>query len=322
MAFVSRALSFEFIKGPDAKGTPQTFANGSNIIKIPEGNMASVRVLNAGTPGMGHADITIWGLTASIMNEISTLGVIVSLQPGNLVAVYASNTGGTSKSLVFKGTIWQAMPQFNRQPETPLWIDAYDTLQIATIQAAAVSFTGSTDLITLLQQLCNTAGYKFENNGVSGISLERPYQWGSPRDQIISVLQAVRTRGVTGAFVEDQTLAIWPTTKARGGIVPLVKPGTIQDPGTLIGYPNYTVAGLDFRCVYTPALKFGGQVQLQTSIPFLDNQNGAIKSGDGLWNITAGLSAHLDAQIPGGKWENIVEAVRSGYPTPVVSTQG
>jgi hypothetical protein len=312
VSFVGRALSLTFVKGPDAQGNPQTFANGSNTITIPEGNMASVRVLNAGTPGMAHADITVWGLTADIMNQISTLGIIVSLQPGNLVAVYASDAGGANKSEVFKGCIWQAMPQFNRQPETPLWIDAYSGLEVATNATAATSFTGDSDLITILQQLCKTAGYKFENNGVSGVSLSRSYLWGSPRDQIISVLQSVRTRGVTGAFVENQTLAIWPTTKARGGNVPIVRAGTATTPGTLIGYPTYTVGGVDFRCIYNPNLRFGGQVQLETSLP----------QASGLWNITAGLSAHLDAQIPGGKWENIVEAIRTGYPTPVVSTQG
>lgn len=312
MSFVGRALSFTFVKGPDAQGKPQTFSNGSNTISIPAGNQASLRLFNANSPGYGHAEVTIWGLTQSIMNEVSTLGVIVSLQQGNLVGIYASDADGSNKSLVFTGSIWEAKPLFNRQPETPLWIDAYAGLEIAANSTQVVSFTGDADLVTILQQLCTRAGYKFEPNGVSGVSLSRSYLWGAPRDQIMSVLQSVRTRGVMGTFVENQTLAIWPIKGARGGIVPLVKPGTSTVPGTLIGYPDYTPTGVDFRCIYNPNIKFGGQVQLETSLP----------QASGLYNVTSGLSAHLDAQIPGGKWENIVQAVRTGYPTPVVSTLG
>lgn len=321
MSFVGRALSFTLIKGNDAQGRPQTFSNGSNTITIPAGNMASVRALNFGSPGMGHAEITIWGLTPSIMNEISTLGIVVTLQPKNLIAVYASDANGENKSEVFKGGIREAMPLYGRQPETPLWIDAFAGMDIATSQADPVSFTGSAEITVILKRLCDAAGYQFEPNGVSGVSLSRSYLWGSPRDQILSVLQAVRTRGVAGAFVENQTVAIWKTTSARNGIVPIIKAGDATTPGTLIGYPTYTNAGLDIRCIYTPDLRFGGQCQIETSIP-LTAQNGALKSGDGLWNITTGLSAHLDAQIPGGKWENLVEAVRAGYPTPTVSRQG
>lgn len=312
MSFVGRALSFTFVKGPDPKGKPQTFSNGSNTISIPAGNQASIRLLNANSPGYGHADITIWGLTQSILNELSTLGIIVRRQQSNLVAVYASNADGGNKNQVFNGCIWQALPQFNRQPETPIWIDAYAGLEFATSSAEAVSFTGSADLVTILKQLCKQIDYKLESNGVTGISLSRSYLWGSPRDQIMSVLQSVLTRGVMGAFVEDNTLAIWPTQGARGGVTPLVRPGTTQAPGTLIGYPDYSPTGVDFRCIYNPNIRFGGQVQLESSLP----------QASGLYNITAGLSANLDAQIPGGKWENVVQAIRMGYPSPVISTLG
>lgn len=312
MSFVGRALSFKFVKGADAQGKPQTFANGSDTIEIPAGNMASVKVLNANTPGMGHADITIWGLTPDIMNAVNTLGIIVRLQPANLVAVYASDADGSNKSEVFRGCIWEAKPLFDRQPEAPLWIDAYAGLDIAVGMADPVSFTGSADVTVILKQLCDRAGYKFEPNGVTGVSLSRSYLWGSPRGQIISVLQSVLTRGIGGAFVENQTVAIWPINGARGGVIPLIKPGTTQEPGTLIGYPTYTIGGIQFRCIYNPNVRFGGQVQLETSL----------FQASGIWNVIAGLSATLDAQIPGGKWENLIEGTRQGTSSPIVVPSG
>jgi hypothetical protein len=230
-----------------------------------------------------------------------------------------------NNSEVFKGCIWEAKPLFNLQPEVPLWIQAFDGLQIATNPVAATSFTGSTDVVVMLRRLCSAAGYKLEPNGVSGVSLSSSYLWGSPRDQILSVLSAIRTRGISGAFVEDSTLAIWPAKGARNSTnIPLIQPGTAQVPGTLIGYPVYTQSGIDFRCIYNPNIKFGGQVQIKTSVPtsLPSVPESMTISADGLWNVTAGLSAHLDAQIPNGKWESLVEAVRAGYGTPPVAQEG
>jgi hypothetical protein len=280
-------------------------------------------MLNAGLTSMPHAYITIWGLTQSIMNDLSTLGVIVRLQPSNLVSVYATDEqGGTP--LVFTGAIWQAVPDYNRQPETPLWVDAYGGLDIAVAGANPMEHPASADAVIMLQTLCNMANpkYTFESNGISGIPLNTQYLYGSIRDQILTVLGALQNRGISGAFVENQTVAIWRNTGARGGIVPLVSAGTPVAPGTLIGYPSYNNSGINFRCLYNPNIKFGGQVQVQTSLPLTSISAPGITnpaSSGSLWNVY-GLSHELDSQIHGGKWETIVEAYRAGYPSPVIAT--
>lgn len=305
MALVGRALSFTFVRGGGG-----TFANGATTISIPPGLQASVRISQAGQPGMASAVATIYGLTPDVMNLVSTMGVIVTLQPRNLVIIGAGDVGQNNLPTCFKGGILQGAPDLNRQPESPLVITAFASLDIATLPATPQSYVGASDISVILSSLCIQANYKFENNGITGINLSNAYLWGSPRDQIMQVLKAVKSRGVTGAFVENDTvLAIWPTTGARGGIVPIIKPGTTADPGTLIGYPTYTQFGVDFRCIYNPNIKFRGQVQLQTSLP----------SAAGLWDVY-GFAHSLDAQMPNGLWETTVQANRAGYPTPIIAT--
>lgn len=309
MAFVGRALSFTFTKGGGG-----TFPNGSTSITIPPGNMAQVRVTQPGMPGMGGLQASVWGLTADIMNQVNTLGVIVTLQPAkNFVTIEASDDTGANKSVVFTGAIYQCVPDFNQQPESPLTIEAWAGLDIASLPFKPISFTGGADLIVMLQQICSQVGYKLENNGVSGVQLNNPYQWGSARDAIEDIRRSVINRGVTiDIDVLSRTVAVWYTQKSRGGGagIPLVTPGTATAPGTLIGYPAYTMSGvgIKFRCIYTPQLRRGGQVQLETSLP----------SGKGLFTVY-GLAHSLDAQIPGGRWESQVEATRQGYPVPQVS---
>lgn len=305
MAFVERALSFVFTK---ADGS--AFANGAKTITIPPGNMASIRVSGAGMPGMGGLQATVWGLTQDVMNQLSLLGVRVTLQPRNLVRVLAMNADGTNSSTAFYGGIRTCYPDFNGQPNPFLSFQAYSGMDIAALPPISQGYNGQADLITVLQSICDTVGYTLENNGVSGVSLASSYHWGSPRDALVAIRQAMAPRGVEIDIPTENgtTVAVWYIAKARGGAnIPLVSAGDANAPGTLIGYPTYTEFGIDFRCVYTPGIRRGGQVQVQSSLP----------SATGLWNLY-GFAHALDAQIPSGKWETMAQANRSGYPQPPI----
>jgi len=309
MALVQRAMAFTFTMGPDAKGNPQTFPGGSNSITIPVGNQASMRMLNAGAPGSAQCTAMIWGLTPDVMNAVNTLGTVVSLNPGNLFSVAAGTADGVV-STVFVGAIWEAVPDMNQQPDPPLIVRAQASLDIAVNPVPPVSYTGTSDISVILTDLCTRAHYYFESNGVTGFSLSNSYLYGSPREQITKVARALEHRGVSWAFIENgRTFAIWPTKGARlGDTIPEVSAGDQNAPGTLIGYPSYNVGGVNFRCVWNPNLRIGGQVSLKTSL----------FKADGLYTIQ-GLGANLDSQIPGGKWESTVDATRFGYQTPVVA---
>jgi hypothetical protein len=116
--------------------------------------------------------------------------------------------------------------------------------------------------------------------------------------------------------VENTTVVVYYTAKGRGKVgIP-----TIDPEHGLIGYPSYTNFGIDFRCIYAPTLRKGGQVQIRSALPGAQSSNpsfGANASANGLWNIY-GLSHSLDSQIPNGLWESTVQATRTGYPQPIV----
>lgn len=301
MAFVARALSFVFTK---ADGS--AFKNGAKTITIPPGNMASVRISSAGMPGMGGMQATVWGLTQHVMNQLSLLGQQVTLLPSQMVRVLAMNADGTNTSTAFYGGIYNCFPDFNGQPNPFLSFQAYAGIDIAALPPLAQGYTGQADLITVLQSICDKVGYTLENNGVSGVSLAASYHWGAPRAALLSIRQAMRSRGIEMDIPTEngRNVAVWYIAKGRGGNIPFISAGDASAPGTLIGYPTYTQFGIDFRCVYTPSLRNGGQAQIQSTLP----------SATGLWLIY-GVSHALDAQIPSGKWESMAQGNRTGYPT-------
>jgi len=294
MSFVGRALSFTFTINSRLKG-------GTSTITIPAGLMASARVGFAGLPSAARMELTIWGLTNDIMNQLNTMGMVYKDLPINSVTLVASDADGTNPSVVFIGEITDARPELSRQPEAPIYIQAYSTAGMAVVRALPVSYTNESDIVEIVRSLASLAGKHFENNGVTGVLLANQYLWGTPLDQLKTVAKAVKDRGVIIDVVND-TVVMYYTKVGRGSIVPLVGPSS-----GLIGYPTYSVQGIDFRCIYNPNLSIGGQVQVESTSD--------LKQTSGLFNIY-GLSHDLDAQIPGGKWESLVNTYRPGTPTP------
>lgn len=306
MAFVRRALSFVFTR---ADGS--SFPNGAKSITLPPGLQAQVRITNAGMPGMGGCQASIWGLTADIMNQLSTLNIRVTLQAINYVTVLAMDFSGANRSTAFFGGIRMSAPNYNQQPNPCLSFLAMAGVEVSTLPPLSQGYVGGIDLVQVLQNICDKIGYTLENSGVSGVTVTN-YSWGDPRTCVLELRRAVINQGIDIDFdIQSKTVAVWYTQKARGGQVPLVSAGTSTDPGTLIEYPSYTEFGVDLRCVYTPAVRRGGQVQVKSSLP----------SASGLFNIY-GIAHALDSEIVGGKWETMVQASRQGYPTPVVAQPG
>lgn len=308
---VGRALSFQFIVRSTVLGAPgsigptqPTNTTQPTTIMIPPGLMAQARITFAGLPSSAALQATIWGLTPAIMNQLNTLSSIFQMQQSNLITIFASNADGTNKSIAYKGGILNCTPDFNRQPETPINIQAYAALDIATLPSKPKSYEGSSDINVMIKTIAAEVGYNTEFNNVSGISLSRSYLDGSPRDQIGIINRAVKDRGVSVEFVENNTIAVWYTSQGRPN-----KPVPVLSTDTgMIGYPTYTGFGIDVRTIYNPNIIQGGLVQVKSTLP----------AASGLFAVY-GLSHDLDAQIPGGKWETMVHAYRLGYPTTPIT---
>lgn len=145
-----------------------------------------------------------------------------------------------------------------------------------------------------MQNLAIQGGYIFENNGVSVI-LSTPYFHGSARDQMM----ACATAGNFNWIIDDNTLAIWPKGKSRGGTVPVISSAT-----GMVGYPTFQSPGISVRTIFNNQLRYGASVKVESILPF----------ANGTFTMFQ-LSHELQSETPNGTWFTEI------YCAPFASTQ-
>jgi len=279
MSFVQRSLQFKFQLGTGSFG-----GSGANT-KTVSNVRASVRIEKNGTPAMNRASMRIWGLTASTMNQLSRIGVMPTAVRNNIVTVTAGDSGG-NMSLAFAGVIQEAWPDFSNAPEVSLNVTAFTGMLAQMKPIAPSSYPGTTDVADIMKDLAGKMGYTLENNGVK-VQLSSPYLPGTARMQALAAADAA---DIFVVFDDDNgIMAILPKQGARKGTAPTLDPTN----GTLIGYPSYIGPGqIGLRCLYNPAVRFMGNVNVQNSV---------VDGANGTWRTTS-LAHNLESQLPDGAW--------------------
>jgi hypothetical protein len=273
------------------------FGNGAGNVATLRGFRASARVRHAGGPSDGTLDLTVWGMTETMMNQLSTLGMQINLVPKNTVVVSAGDNNGTPTT-VFLGYILQAWADFSQQPEVPFHITAHTGLPQSVIPAQATSYRGQVDVGTIMSGLATSMGLKFENSGVQ-VQLRNPYFAGSYKSQMRECAEAA---GISASIING-TLAIWPKNGSRGGAIPMVSPDT-----GLVGYPAYNAYGIMIETLFNPSIGFGQKINVQSSL----------QPACGEWAVY-GLDHELDEEVPdGGRWHSRILAYNPKFPTPPV----
>jgi hypothetical protein len=278
MAFVQRALDFSFQLGTGSFG-----ATGMNTVRVPSGLWATVQIQKNGTPSMNRANIRIFGLSLSLMNQLSRIGVKPTAVRNNIVTAMAGNAGGTM-SLAFAGGIQECWPDFSNPTEAVLNVSAFTGLLAQMKTVLPVSFNGSADVATIMGQLAQQMGYTLENNGVS-VQLSNPYLPGTARMQALAAADAA---GIYVVFDDDNgIMAILPKNGARGGAAPVISPT-----GEMFGYPTYVGPGqIALKTEYNPQIRFMGNVEVQNSI---------VGGANGTWRVTS--LVHDLSTMPDGPW--------------------
>lgn len=237
---------------------------------------------------MEMANLRIWGLTFEHTQKLSVLAKPGQTGPGyargNKLLIEAGDRE-TGLHNVFEGDINLAWADYQHQP------DVYFIIQALGLQTAAikplppVSFAGAADVATMMQGMATSANCQFENNGVD-VKLSNPYFAGTAREQ----LRACATAAGIEWTHDRGTIAIWPTSKARGdkNKAPILTPTT-----GLIGYPAFSEWGLVMRAMYDPALEIGGYVEIKDS---------QISNANGRWTVFE-LAYNLECEMPNGNWE-------------------
>ena len=274
-------------------GQAQTFANsgGADTVVI-ENLRMSAEILHAGGPSDGTLDLTVWGLTESTINRLSTLGMRINAVPKNQIILEAGDDQ-TGMAVVFTGYILAALANFNTSPDVSFHLSAQTLTPYSSLPAQASSFPGSADVATIMSGFATQMGLKFENSGVSG-QLSNAYFSGSVRTQAQT---CVDDAGIAWNHGDGGVLAIWPKFGSRNGQIPLVSAAT-----GMIGYPTYSALGIDVLTLYNPSIGFGQKVQVQSSL----------KAACGEYSV-CGLAHQLECEMPNGKWFSTVNCYAAKF---------
>jgi hypothetical protein len=282
-SFIQRKLDFTFtLENGTFTGT------GQNSVTV-SGLRASVAVTRVGAPSFNQATASIYGLTLDMMNDLSTLGMLIANNKRNGVAIYAGDDQN-GMGLVFSGTINDAWANLESAPDASLDITAQTGLADAIASVSPASYQRGTDVATIIRGIASQMNppRAFENNGVS-VFLSNAYFPGTATQQIAEAAEAANV-----PWDDDgHTISIWPVGGSRGGEIPLISAET-----GMVGYPKFTDRGVDVISIFNPNIKFGGKVQVKS----------IIRGANGTWRVH-GMVHTLQSQTPGGNWNTAIRLV-------------
>ncbi|MBW4022010.1 MAG: hypothetical protein HIU92_02565 [Proteobacteria bacterium] len=289
MSFVERQITITIKLGQGSYGE-----SGFDTVTL-AGYRCSVQIERAAMPGMGFANARIYGMSQSLMNQLSTLGGNPKLNGRlNTLSISAGDAVG-GMNQIFEGVISNAWQDYSGMPETCFVAEAFPGMLDLVKPADATSFAGDMNVADILKGMAArmTPALNFQNFGVNVI-LSNPYFYGCLLDQIRSVFHAANINGE----IHNGCLYIWP----RNGKRP-VAPVTISPANGLVGYPSINgVQVFDLTALFDPTLEYGATVTLSSSL----------KPACGDWYVGA-LSHELESLTPGGAWFSSLELWSLSY---------
>lgn len=280
-----------------ALGTGSFGEDGSDTVEL-SGYRVSADVTKMAQPGFDSALIRVWGVSASIMNQVSTLGKPPLTGRVNTVALRAGDNQ-SGMSLVYTGIIQEAYQDYNAAPDACLNIVSHGAGVALLKPIKPTSYPGPVSAAQALQDVAArmTPPVAFENHGVD-VMLPTSYFPGTAADQLRQIVEAADIE----ATIDSGVLVCWPKGGSLDGLVPDIGP----DSG-MIGYPEFAGSGIvHVRCLYVPGLRVNGDFNLTTSL-------GGRAAGK---YRTQALTYALESEMPGGRWSADLVAYRPEVTAP------
>ena len=277
MSFRKRRIDVTFYLGKGSFGD-----DGSDTVKV-SGLRVSASIAKTSGPGLGELNMRVYGLTPSLLRQLSALNQGEMSARNNSVLVEAGdNVSGMST--VFEGHMLVGQILLNEAPASPLLVYAVAGALQAVQTGEPVSYPGSADAAVILADLAKKMGLQFENSQGVSVQLATPVFTGSLLEQARRCAQHADIEMV----IDGKTLAIWPTGSSRAGIAPIVSPET-----GMVGYPSYSsgINGISVVTEFKPSLRIGGTVEIKSSL--------AVATGT--WK-TFEIGHELESEVPGGQW--------------------
>lgn len=247
--FTEKILEVTFRIGTGAFGEA-----GFNTVTL-RGLRARAKISVAGAGMFPTLDLTVYGMKLDMMNQLSTLGIVVTTQTRNDVLVMAGEKGG-ELTKVYEGNITNAWIDGDSAPNVSFRVIGKAIAFGAVKPIPPTSYPDTIDVADHIESIATKMGFKFENHGVK-VMLTRPYFPRTGREQILA---AVRQAGIEWNGGENGIIAIWPKSGKRGGTVPVISPKTGQ-----VGYPAFTQLGIKVRSIFNPDIGLGRFIKVEGS---------------------------------------------------------
>ncbi|MGN3961820.1 baseplate hub protein [Burkholderia gladioli] len=243
-----------------------------------------VQAMIRAVPGdsMPHAQVRIYGLSLSMMNQLTSVGLInASVRMNNTILVAAGDDEDGLAS-IYDGSIKESWGQFEGMPDVALNVIGVAGGAAALKPAAASSFTGPADVATIMQGFAQAMDVQFENNGVN-VQLSNPY---FPGTTLMQVKACARAADIYYTL-DRGTLAIWPRTGARSTPdIPVISPAT-----GMVGYPTLSSNAIQATTEFNHSIIPGGYVRIQSSLT----------PAAGVWYVSEVIHT-LESETPNGQW--------------------
>lgn len=278
MTFVRRRISLS-ISGDAGQGAGQIVGAGDL-----QGLRISATIVYASFSEMGTANLLIYGLTKSQLNQMSTLGSKVIFQSDFTLSIFAGDDVN-GMSLVFKGKVTNAWADMQTAPGVVMHVsaqeDAVTQVKPTGETDSAVSHSGAIPASNLLSHLAALGQYKFENNNVNNMITDH-YAFGSIREQVQHVLDAADAEGV----MQTGTLAVWPKMGNRSGNI------SISKETGMVGIPGFTEGLVMVKKLFDRSIQLGSLMDIHSEVVTVANKT---------WKISR-IEYTLESMTPHGEW--------------------
>jgi hypothetical protein len=296
MAFTKKKIDLTFRLGTGPFGE-----TGYNTVTV-SGLRVQVRIDEWGGDSYGQAQVRVYGLTQSLMNQLSALTTGEMQLRRNTIQINAGDAE-SGMPIAFEGQITVGQIDMADAPNVALNLTALAGYLEAIKPAEPTSYQGRAAVVDIMQSLAHRMGYGFESNGVD-VQLSTPYYPGTLREQVRRCAEHAHIRWI----ISKGTLAIWPWGKSRylNGSIPLISPEN-----GLIGYPTYSAFGIGVGAtmLYNPTVNFGQTIEIKSGrIDVTGARSGGLKVADGKWSVVA-VSHDLESEVPNGVWFSRIQAI-------------
>jgi hypothetical protein len=260
------------------------FADGTNT-RIIEGLATTVDIEKAGLPDKNTAKVKIANLNLAEMEQLTFLAFRPLQSRKNKIMIEAGEKG-KELSVVFKGDITSSFPDFSTAPDIFLNIEAMASSFSLQMNTSPTSIDGEISAPVLFEQFANEAGFGFINNGISATVKNSTFV-GSPPQKAEQLAKEINCE----LIIDDENYIVQKWDEAQGVAV------VVSPESGLIGYPSFTNDGISCKSFFNPALKFGGQIRLESMLP----------RATGFWKITK--LAHSLSAYTTGEWTSSIDGV-------------